>query len=191
MNAECGCSAYHTCNRIGCWRACARRRRRKRAHGRTRARIEAMTNRDIYIHTYTYICAYMYAGRPRKRERKRHVSLLSLSVSLLLALSVSLPPSLRPLSLSYVLSSPLLALLSPCFSRARAHVRARAPARTDVILSVPSALSHLPVPSTFNIFTYIFGFKFPHKCLPWLNLFVGQDLWHGPDADYNIAQAFH
>ena len=31
----------------------------------------------------------------------------------------------------------------------------------------------------------------PQKCFPWLNLYIGQDVCHGPDADHNMAQAFH
>ena len=33
--------------------------------------------------------------------------------------------------------------------------------------------------------------KCPQKCLLWLNFYIGQDFWHGPDADHNMAQAFH
>ena len=32
---------------------------------------------------------------------------------------------------------------------------------------------------------------FPKSVSHWLNLYIGQDLWHGPDADHNMAQAFH
>ena len=27
--------------------------------------------------------------------------------------------------------------------------------------------------------------------LGWMCTYIGQDLWHGPDADHNMAQAFH
>ena len=29
------------------------------------------------------------------------------------------------------------------------------------------------------------------KCFPWLNLYIGQGLWHGPEAKHNMAQTFY
>ena len=32
---------------------------------------------------------------------------------------------------------------------------------------------------------------FPKSVSHWLNLYIGQDLWHGPEAGHNMAQTFH